>query len=230
MGDIEQNVVSQSISRENESLQPKLSIESNGDGIYLTSEPQLIRKGSSHGLTKNSRESVSWLIILPWYLQQAVSGFFLFLNSTLRWASYLFVPASIAEMLITASELILSVVAARLIRRRLVSYSRWLGVIITFFGFLVIGFSHLGVDDNNEEESSISTAKSHAIGNLLILGQSLFSTFQDISDEIFLHEADFPATLLIGMEGLYGVVFMCITFPFFRSYITEIKRDEVNAF
>lgn len=172
---------------------------------------QLKRQGSDHGLTEESTKAVSWVHEIPWYFKPAIPGVFNLLNAALRWASYVYVPASVAEMLIAGSELTLSVVAARLIRKRLVSYNRWMGVGIVSTGLLLISFAHLAILATTTESSSTTTTTTtpvnhHTIGNILILGQSLMSVSQDITEEIFLHEAEFPATLLLGMEGLYGLI------------------------
>jgi hypothetical protein len=107
-------------------------------------------------------------------------------------------------MLIAGSELILSVVAARIIRKRLVSYNRWTGVGIVTIGLMLIGCAHLMLV--GDEPTTKASSRQHTVGNLLILGQSLMSVSQDITEEIFLQEADFPATLLLGMEGVIGLV------------------------
>uniref|UniRef100_A0A7S0CLL0 Uncharacterized protein n=1 Tax=Proboscia inermis TaxID=420281 RepID=A0A7S0CLL0_9STRA len=69
----------------------------------------------------------------------------------------------------------------------------------------MIGFSHL-MDTDDEDEVDVANKSRHTTGNLLILGQSVMSALQDIADEIFLQESHFPATLLLGMEGAYGLL------------------------
>ena len=61
------------------------------------------------------------------YLQPAIPGFFNMGNAALKWLAYTYVAASIAEMLISGSELVLSVIAARFLRKRMVSGQRWCG-------------------------------------------------------------------------------------------------------
>lgn len=51
------------------------------------------------------------------------------------------------------------------------------------------------------------------------------SALHDIADEIFLQESDFPATLLLGMEGAYGLVITLflylITLPYRSNHTTD---------
>lgn len=74
-------------------------------------------RGSVTGLTEDSKRAVQWVHRIPWYLKPCLPGFFNLLNSAMRWASLIYVAASVAEMLISGLELVLSVVAARIIRK-----------------------------------------------------------------------------------------------------------------
>ena len=110
------------------------------------------------------------------------------------------VAASMAEMLISGLELLLSVVAARCIRKRRISWSRWVGVLVVALGLALV---RLANRDSVDEEKG-----RHAwIGDVLIVGQCVMSVIQDMTEELFMHEAAFPATLLLGMEGLFGLLF-----------------------
>jgi hypothetical protein len=82
--------------------------------------------------------------------------------------------------------------------------SRWRGVGVVSVGLLLIGGAHVLVKLGSE------SGRDHTIGNCLIIGQSIMSVLQDITEETFMHETDFPATLLLGMEGLYGLLFFGI--------------------
>jgi multidrug transporter EmrE-like cation transporter len=150
---------------------------------------------SIHGLPKYSRTKHLHQKI-PWYLKPAVPALFNLLNSAMRWASLVFVAASVAEMLISGMELVLSVCATRLIRGRKVTYVRWLGVFVVTAGIVLVGF----FDTNNVaqgETNDNTTANQQVIGIALILGQSIMSVFQDLTEEVFMQEAAFPPALLV---------------------------------
>ena len=63
--------------------------------------PNRQRSGSLTGLTEESSEAVSYIHRIPHSLKPAVPGLFNLINSGMRWASLVFVPASTAEMLIS---------------------------------------------------------------------------------------------------------------------------------
>lgn len=158
---------------------------------------------------------------IPWYLKPVIPGFFNLCNSALRWACLVYVAASTAEILISGLELVFSSFAARIIRKRIISKRRWMGVSFVTLGIVLVGFAKVveNKDSESEEEKFL-------IGNLLIFGQCVFSVLQDLSEEIFMQEANFPATLLLGMEGLFGLVFGLPIYLLFFS--EEISSTRVN--
>jgi len=161
------------------------------------------RRGSETGLSGDSSKAVKWVHSIPWYLKPAIPGFCNLCNSAMRWGSLIYVSASVAEIMISGLELVLSVFAARYIRKRIVSSTRWFGVGIVAFGLVLVGTLHLGGSSGND--SGVTSDK--VTGMLLILGQCIMSVMQDIAEELFMSEVAFPATLLLGMEGLFGLAF-----------------------
>jgi hypothetical protein len=170
-----------------------------------------VRQGSETGLTEESRKAVNWIHSIPWYLKPAIPGFCNLCNSAMRWGSLIYISASVAEILISGLELVLSVFAGRIIRKRLVSYNRWIGVGIVSFGLVLVGTLHsVGSSSGNNSDMS-----DKLIGMLLIVGQCIMSVAQDIAEEVFMDEAGYPATLLLGMEGLFGLVFGLLLYMIF---------------
>jgi drug/metabolite transporter (DMT)-like permease len=169
---------------------------------------------------------VGWIHHIPWQLKPAIPGFFNLCNAALRWGSLSYVAASICDMLMTGSELVLSVIAARVIRKRQISPSRWAGVAVVTVGLLIIRAADV-LDSDAEmktmnEQDAAQLKKEHFIGAILIIGQSVTAVCQDMSEELFLHEADFPATLLLGMEGMFGLFF---GFPLYLKYAPETLSE-----
>ena len=79
-----------------------------------------------------------------------------------------------AEMLISGLELLLSVVAARCIRKRRISWSRWVGVLVVALGLVLVRLANRKSD--KEEKGR------HAwMGDVLIVGQCVMSVIQDMS-------------------------------------------------
>jgi len=107
--------------------------------------------GSTHGLSRQSEDRIISLIdLIPWYLKPAIPAVLNLLNSALRWASLVYIDASVAEMLISGLELTLSVVAARIFRGRMVAKSRWVGVSIVAVGVLIIERANSTKHDDDE--------------------------------------------------------------------------------
>lgn len=179
------------------------------------------RRGSSTGLTEESRKAVAWVHSIPWYLKPVLPGFFNLCNSAMRWASLMFVSASVAEILISGLELVLSVCVARMIRKRLVASQRWIGVAIVTFGLVVVGVSNI----MGEGDGATTSSDNVLIGYALIAGQCIASVAQDMAEELFMDEAGFPATLLLGMEGLFGLFFGLLLYFPLASAIGEDVSD-----
>lgn len=194
---------------------------------------------STHGLTIQSEEQIRWWIhYIPWYLKPAIPAIFNLLNSALRWASLLYIDASVAEMLISGLELALSVVAARIFRGRVVAKSRWVGVAVVTIGVIIIERANNskhpeeydesnaeGSDDDNNSRT-IHTKSQVTIGVILIVVQSIFSALQDIGEEIFIQAADFSALMMLGMEGLYG---FCIGLIIYVTIGDHLKVEDIDS-
>lgn len=182
---------------------------------------------STHGLPARSRTK-NFHAKIPWYLKPAVPAFFNLLNSAMRWASLVFVAASVAEMLISGMELVLSVCATRLIRGRKITCVRWVGVLIVTLGIILVGvFDSKNVADG--ETNNASTVDKQIIGILLILGQSVMSVIQDLTEEVFMQEAAFPPALLVGMEGAYGLVIAVILYFPIAPLLGENPSDVADS-
>ena len=169
--------------------------------------------GSTHGLTEESEQAISWIHSIPWYLKPLIPALFNLCNAFMRWASLLYTAASIAEMLISGMELVLSVLASRWIRKRKISSFRWAGIGFVTIGLFVVGTSHLlqshnekEKDDEEDDGSGGSGLDGSIIGLLLIVGQCVMSVLQDLAEEVFIQASDFPPTLLLGMEGFFGLI------------------------
>mmetsp|Transcript_16062 Transcript_16062/g.21507 ORF Transcript_16062/g.21507 Transcript_16062/m.21507 type:complete len:196 (+) Transcript_16062:4861-5448(+) len=120
--------------------------------------------------TTESSQAVAWVHKIPTNLKPAIPGFFNVVNSAMRWASLVFVAASTAEMLISGLELILSTVAARLIRKRLVSKMRWMGVVVVALGLVLVriadssgGDADASGDDNMDASMSGNGMNNYSI-------------------------------------------------------------------
>lgn len=91
--------------------------------------------------------------------------------------------------------------------------ARWMGVILVAVGIIIIeranSSKHQATD---EREDSKQYDGEDFFGVILIISQSILSVLQDIAEEIFMQAADFPPTMMLGMEGLYGFSIGLITY------------------
>lgn len=175
------------------------------------------RRGSHTGLTQESQQAVAWIHSIPWQSKPLIPGLFNLANAALKWASFVFVAASIAEMLMSGLELVLSVIVAKLVRKRQISRERWMGVFVVAIGLSVVHAADLWNTTSDDTEDG-ADRRTHWIGALLIVGQCATAVGQDIAEELFLQESGFPATLLLGMEGVFGLLFGV---PLYLRYTPE---------
>lgn len=190
-----------------------------------------IPNGSNHGLSSESEERIKWVHRVPFYAKPAIPAILNLLNSALRWASLVYIDASVAEMMISGLELTLSVVAARIFRKRMVAKTRWMGVIIVAAGVIVIeraNNSKHQQQSSNKEDSSTTHGGAHdaMIGVVLIILQSILSVLQDLGEEIFMQATDFPATMMLGMEGLYG---FCIGLIIYVTVGDRLRIEDIDS-
>lgn len=181
-------------------------------------------EGSIHGLSEESENAIQWIHLIPWYLKPVIPALFNLCNAFMRWASLIYTPASIAEMIISGLELLFSVILSRIVRKKIVSINRWTGVIILSFGLIVVTFSHLKNPDD-EEETDNSGRK---IGITLLIGQCVMSALQDQAEELFMQASAFSPTLLLGMEGLFGLGMGSSVYLIFGA--PSFKIDSENRF
>mmetsp|Transcript_38704 Transcript_38704/g.116262 ORF Transcript_38704/g.116262 Transcript_38704/m.116262 type:complete len:539 (-) Transcript_38704:456-2072(-) len=195
------------------------------------------RRGSRTGLEEEASKAAAWAHSVPWYLKPTIPGLFNLCNAALRWASLVIVPASTAEMLISGLELVLSVVAARVLRKRLVSAARWGGISVVAVGIILVGWADVKVEeeedgghaDGADDDEPFNNSGNLFVGNILILGQCILSVVQDLAEEVFLQETDMPATLLLGMEGMYGLLFGIPLYLFMAPKTGEASLAEIWA-
>jgi hypothetical protein len=71
-----------------------------------------------------------------------------------------------------------------------------------------------------------SSSSQVTIGVILIVLQSILSVLQDIGEEIFMQASAFPATKMLGMEGLYG---FCIGLIIYLTIGEHLKIEDIDT-
>ncbi|KAL7533520.1 hypothetical protein ACHAXR_005280 [Thalassiosira sp. AJA248-18] len=184
-----------------------------------------IPNGSNHGLSSESEERIKWVHGVPFYAKPAIPAVLNLLASALRWASLVYIDASVAEMMISGLELTLSVIAARIFRKRMVAKSRWVGVSIVALGIIIIERANNSKEEDDSDEGTRG-AQDVMIGVVLIILQSVLSALQDLGEEVFMQAADYPATLLLGIEGLYG---FCIGLIIYSTIGDKLMIEDIDS-
>ncbi|EJK68814.1 hypothetical protein THAOC_09976, partial [Thalassiosira oceanica] len=180
------------------------------------------RSGSLTGLTDESIVAVSYVHSIPHLFRPAIPGLFNLLNASMRWGTLVYFPGSVADMLMGSSEIILSTIAAQLIRKRAISRQRWGGVLLVTVGTVVVRLSHNGTSDDDGVGAGTASIFT---GDVLIVGQCVTSVLQDMSEELFMHEVGMSPTMLLGWEGLFGLTFgLLLYFPLAPS-IGEVPSE-----
>jgi hypothetical protein len=187
--------------------------------IITNSRQRKSNRGSVHGLSEKSREAVQWVHKIPNWAKPLMSSGFNLLDVAFRMLSILYLAASVAEMLIGGMELILSIVAARVVRKRHIATERWCGAGIMLVGLVLVACSDL-VSDNESSES-------FGLGLLFVVLKVIMGVTKDMTQELFMQEGDYSATSLLGMEGLYGVL-MAVPLYFLLGPVAGY--DPVEAF
>lgn len=173
---------------------------------------QSVQIGSVTGLTRENEQRVSeWVQRVPTWMAPVIPGVCNVVKSFLRWATLIYISASVAEILIGGLELVFIVLAARIVRKRAVSRLRWLGVIVVCVGIAIVGGTNVMGSNEEKEQEEDSDKKtgtaSELIGIAMVVAQCLVSVVQDILEEIFIQCGDqpYPALLFVGVEGAVGL-------------------------
>lgn len=195
-----------------------------------------IPNGSNHGLSRESEERIRWVHRVPFYVRPAIPAILNLLASALRWTSLVYIDASIVEMMVSGLELTLSVVAARIFRKRMVAKRRWAGVTAVAVGVIVIERANGGKGGEGDPH----TTQDKMIGVILIVIQSILSVLQDLAEEIFMQSSgsSVPATMMLGIEGMYGFAVGAIIYSSANEMLRGVEdidatiamlRDNDNA-
>jgi drug/metabolite transporter (DMT)-like permease len=176
-------------------------------------------RGSVHGMSEKSREAVQWVHKIPNWAKPLMSSGFNLLDVAFRIISILYLPAVVAEMLVGGTKLILSMVIARVVRKMPIARQKWCGAGIMVVGLVLVACSDF-VSDNESSES-------FGLGVLFVMLKVIMGVSKDMVQELFIQESDYSATLLLGMESVYGLL-MAVPLYFLLGPVAGY--DPVEAF
>jgi hypothetical protein len=75
--------------------------------------------------------------------------------------------------------------------------------------------------------SDNETSSSFGLGILFVCLKAIMSVSKGMTQELFMQEADLSATLLLGMEGMYGVL-MAVPYIFSSAQSLVTNRSRLS--
>lgn len=144
-----------------------------------------------------------------------------------------FVEVSVSQMLRGAAVVFVAILKHFVVGDKLKPYM-WVGVFFCLLSVVVVGFKAMTDKKDIEADEDM---KNPAIGVALILGGALVQSLQYVFEEMAMSDkedtgaAKVPPFLLIGMEGLWGlVVCTLIMYPIFSSLpSTPLYEDPADT-
>ena len=129
------------------------------------------------------------------------------LGTTLAGIGLLYVYPSVWQMLRGSIIIFTGFFSVFFLRRRLLPF-RWLGMIITFAGLLMVGAAALLEIKDEKGDANSHTKSQTMLGIVLIVGAQIVSAGQFVIEERFLKQRKFPPLQVVGMEGVFGATIM----------------------
>jgi hypothetical protein len=93
-------------------------------------------------------------------------------------------------------------------------------------GIILVRTSNLFADKEAGEENDEGST-SLALGILFVVLKVLMGVSKDVTQEIFMQESNFSATLLVEMEGFYG---LCMAIPLYVAVSPTLGYDPKESF
>lgn len=140
-----------------------------------------------------------WVYILP-------PAFFDLLSMSLMMIGMLFIPASVWQMLRGANIIFAAILTVVILRRKLYAF-HWVGVALALVGILGVSIAALKSDSSDDTDSA--GGSSHVLlGVGIVLLAQVVQAAQIILEEQLLTNLDTDPLLIVGVEGVWGVLLM----------------------
>eukprot|EP00928_Gymnodinium_smaydae_P021110 TRINITY_DN18214_c0_g1_i1.p1 TRINITY_DN18214_c0_g1~~TRINITY_DN18214_c0_g1_i1.p1 ORF type:complete len:428 (+),score=74.08 TRINITY_DN18214_c0_g1_i1:66-1349(+) len=128
------------------------------------------------------------------------------LSMCLMLVGMLYIPASVWQMLRGANIIFAAIFTIIILRRQLHAF-HWLGVTLALLGILAVSVAAISSgpadgDDKNSNGASV------AFGVGIVVLAQVIQAAQIILEEQLLNDLDMDPLLIVGMEGIWGMLFM----------------------
>ena len=196
------------------SLRVNFTKQASSAWLAVFEEKDASTNTDAEDLERMEKEEEHWANRIPKFARPLVGSFLRLIDTVFNMLTFYFLPASIAEISLRGLELIMSVLAQRFIRKRAIKPRRWVGAVIVVVGLAIVLFSEV-VDGGS---SNMSSGTNVPIGMLMGCCKAILGVSSDMVGEFFMKETSFPPMLLLGTEGVYGLLMAvplyCILGPF----------------
>ena len=190
----------------------------------------IFKKGEQQEGGKKTMELIGYLLMLI----PAVCDFgaTYLMNFGLIWVS-----SSIFQMM-KGSIIIFTAILAVLYRKQKIYNFEITGVAIIVIALVVVGGAAFCPGYQDEVESSLTGSESSSdalytcIGLLLVLIGQFLQALQTIVEEQLLHDISAPVTFVVGLEGIYGLIFCSVLMPIMgMDWIpSDLYEDSIDTF
>jgi len=173
------------------------------------------------GATKDGASSntgKSWLTKVLWVSMPSI---FDILATGLCSMGFLYIPASVWQLLRGAEMVFAAILTIVFLKRKLMAF-HWLGLMSCVAGIILVGLASVWGESSSSGGSSSSSGSDSSqpesgrlmliFGMSLALGGQVVQAAQVVAEEWLLDDMDLPSFQIIGFEGVWGVVIMLVVF------------------
>ncbi|KAL0227636.1 hypothetical protein RCL1_003779 [Eukaryota sp. TZLM3-RCL] len=195
-------------------------------------EDQLLITTDSHSIQQDAPKKKS--SHLMYYLVVGAPAMFDLVATILMNIGLLFIAPSIWQML-RGSMTIFSALLSKYILGKALPRYKWFSVVIVSTAlFIVAASSVLGPADPGSQRGGVTPALT-LLGVCLTVGAQVIQASQIVCEEKILKHMNAPPVLIVGLEGLYGIVvgsgllFLVATFPK-HGFFGHFHEDTIDTF
>lgn len=161
------------------------------------------------------------------YYVVAVPALCDFLATYMMTIGLLWVSASVFQMIRGSIVLFSAIIRWGWLKKRIYNY-QWFGVFVVMMGEVLVGYSAIAAGDSKSSSNSPTITEQHDLGDgihvevtkplpdfykifgiLLIFLAQLVQALQVVVEEHLLHNVNASAYLVVGLEGVWGLVLCC---------------------
>jgi drug/metabolite transporter (DMT)-like permease len=172
-------------------------------GLKPDVEEPLVAKSDADKTDATMSFGKALLLIAP-------PAFFDLLSMGLMLLGMLFIPASVWQMLRGANIIFAAILTVVVLRRKLFCF-HWLGVAVTLLGITVVSVAALGAQDAKQSDDNAGNNALLGVG--IVLFAQVIQAAQIILEEQLLNNVGMDPVLIVGVEGLWGLMFCAIIMP-----------------